>query len=301
MLHAERSFGIVIIEHDMAPDEAGASASVLDAGKTLATGSPNEIRSDPRVIEAYLGAPRLGVTMLRVGNLQVYYGRVAGAERFPDVAAGEIVGLLGPTARQVDDAGAIAGLVKAHAGTVLFESENVLRLAPENVVRRGIALVPENRRIFGHLTVQENLWLGATVRSDRAGVDRDIERIFRHFPVLKRLYKSAAGGLSGGEQQQLAIGRARALQPKLLLLDEPSLGLAPLLVKRVFEVIAELRSEGVTILLAEQYVARTLELADRVYSLSRGQVALAGRARTSARRPISRRTTFSGSPRSGAP
>jgi branched-chain amino acid transport system ATP-binding protein len=220
------------------------------------------------------------VIMLRVENLQVYYGRVAGVRSVSlDVAAGEIVGLLGPNgAGKSTTLGAIAGLVKAHSGTVLFEGENVLRLVPENVVRKGIALVPENRRIFGHLTVQENLWLGATIRSDRAGVEHDVERIFRHFPVLKRLYKSAAGGLSGGEQQQLAIGRALLSSPKLLLLDEPSLGLAPLLVKRVFEVIAELRAEGVTIILAEQYVARTLELADRVYSLSRGQVALSGNA-----------------------
>jgi branched-chain amino acid transport system ATP-binding protein len=218
--------------------------------------------------------------MLRVENLQVYYGRVAGIRGVSlEIAAGEIVGLLGANgAGKSTTLGAIAGLVRAQSGRVLFEGEDILRIAPENVVRKGIALVPENRRIFGHLTVQENLRLGATVRTDRAGVERDIQRIFRHFPVLERLYKSSAGGLSGGEQQQLAIGRALLSSPKLLLLDEPSLGLAPLLVKRVFDVIAELRDEGVTILLAEQYVARTLELADRVYSLSRGQVALAGKA-----------------------
>ncbi|HVZ14524.1 MAG TPA: ABC transporter ATP-binding protein [Bauldia sp.] len=218
--------------------------------------------------------------MLRVENLYVYHGRVAGIQGVSlEVAPGEIVGLLGANgAGKSTTLGAIAGLYRPRSGRVLFEGGDLQRVQPENVVRKGIALVPENRRIFGHLTVQENLRLGATIRNDAAGVERDIERIFRHFPVLKRLYKSSAGGLSGGEQQQLAIGRALLSNPKLLLLDEPSLGLAPLLVKRVFDVIAELRNEGVTILLAEQYVARTLELADRVYSLSRGQVALAGNA-----------------------
>ena len=218
--------------------------------------------------------------MLRVENLEVHYGRVAGIRAVSlEIAKGEIVGLLGPNGSgKSTTLGAIAGMLKATSGRVSFEGKDLLRVAPENVVREGVALVPENRRIFGHLTVQENLRLGATIRTDANAVEQDIQRIFGHFPVLKRLYKSPAGGLSGGEQQQLAIGRALLSSPKLLLLDEPSLGLAPLLVKRVFEVIAELRNEGVTILLAEQYVARTLELADRVYCLSRGQVVLEGKS-----------------------
>jgi branched-chain amino acid transport system ATP-binding protein len=216
--------------------------------------------------------------MLAVENLTVAYGRVAGARGVSlTVGKGEIVGLLGPNgAGKSSTLGAIAGLVPVQSGAIRLEGRDLRRMPPENIVRAGIALVPENRRIFGHLTVHENLGLGATVRSDRAAVAADMERIFARFPVLQRLAHAPAGGLSGGEQQQLAVARALLSRPKLLLLDEPSLGLAPLLVARVFEVIAELRREGTTILLAEQYVAKTLDLADRVYSLNRGRVAFAG-------------------------
>jgi branched-chain amino acid transport system ATP-binding protein len=216
--------------------------------------------------------------VLLIENLVVYYGRVAGVRGVTlEIAAGEIVGLLGPNgAGKSTTLGAIAGLVKPHSGTLRFDGHDLTGMVAENIVRAGIALVPENRRIFANLTVQENLQLGATIRSDREGVRDDTARIFERFPVLERLAGTAAGNLSGGEQQQLAIGRALLSRPKLLLLDEPSLGLAPILVEQVFDAIAELRHEGVTVLLAEQYVARTLELADRVYSLNKGVVAFAG-------------------------
>jgi branched-chain amino acid transport system ATP-binding protein len=218
--------------------------------------------------------------VLTVENLVVYYGRVAGVRGVTlEVAEGEIVGLLGPNgAGKSTTLGAIAGLVKPHSGRLRFDEHDLTGMAAENIVRAGIALVPENRRIFGNLTVQENLQLGATIRSDRDGVREDMARIFERFPVLERLARTAAGNLSGGEQQQLAIGRALLSRPKLLLLDEPSLGLAPILVERVFEAVAELRDEGVTVLLAEQYVAKTLELADRIYSLNKGAVAFSGTA-----------------------
>jgi branched-chain amino acid transport system ATP-binding protein len=218
--------------------------------------------------------------MLVVRDLQVYYGRVGALRGVSfEVAKGEIVGLLGPNgAGKSTTLAAIAGLVAPHSGSITLEGRRLIGMPPENVVRNGIALVPENRRIFANLTVQENLQLGATIRTDKDGVKADLERIFERFPVLQRLYRNPAGNLSGGEQQQLAIARALLSRPRLLLLDEPSLGLAPILVDRVFEAIAELRRDGVTVLLAEQYVAMTLELADRIYSLNKGLIAISGTA-----------------------
>jgi branched-chain amino acid transport system ATP-binding protein len=216
--------------------------------------------------------------MLQIENLHVAYGRIAAVRGISlETPPGTIVALIGPNgAGKSTTLSTVVGLRAPQEGSITLEGRSLVGLAPEEIVRLGVALVPENRRIFTHLTVGENLQLGATIRKDRDQVGADLERIYTYFPALKRLHASRAGHLSGGEQQQLAIARALLCRPKVLLLDEPSLGLAPKLVELVFETIAELRKEGVTILLAEQFVAKTLELADTVYALNRGVVIASG-------------------------
>jgi branched-chain amino acid transport system ATP-binding protein len=216
--------------------------------------------------------------MLKVENLHVSYGRVPALKGISlEVNAGEIVGLVGPNgAGKTTTLSTIFGLLKPASGSILFEGRSLVGTPPEKIVRLGLALVPEGRHIFNTLTVAENLEMGATARSDRAQVRTDRAAILERFPVLDRYYGSQAGKLSGGEQQQLAIARALLSRPRLLLLDEPSLGLAPVVIDLVFDVLAELREEGVTILLVEQNAARTVELADRSYVLRTGEIALAG-------------------------
>jgi branched-chain amino acid transport system ATP-binding protein len=216
--------------------------------------------------------------MLKVENLEVRYGRVTAVRDVSfEVAQGEFVGLIGPNgAGKTSTLSALTGLLQPTAGAVTFEGESLLGQTPERIVRRGVSLIPEGRQIFGTLTVAENLSLGATSRRDREGVAADLERELERFPILRRYYTTPAGRLSGGEQQQLAIARALLGRPRLLLLDEPSLGLAPLIIDAVFDVLTSLRDEGVTIVLVEQNAARTIEVADRCYVLRNGAVALSG-------------------------
>ena len=185
------------------------------------------------------------------------------------------MGLIGPNgAGKTTTISAIFGVVGATAGSIRFRGDELRGWAPERIVRAGLAIVPEGRRIFQTLTVAENLQVGAATR--RNGGSDNRERVLDLFPVLKSYLKQTAGKLSGGEQQQLAVARALLSNPRLLLLDEPSLGLAPKIIDVLFETLARLRDAGVTVLLVEQNVARTLELADRTYVLRRGIVALDG-------------------------
>jgi branched-chain amino acid transport system ATP-binding protein len=170
----------------------------------------------------------------------------------------------------------IAGALKAQSGSVTFDGLPIGGLAPEEVLRKGIALVPEGRHVFPKLSVEENLIIGGIARTDREQIRSDADRWLARFPILGERSKQLAGTLSGGEQQQLAIARALMSRPRMLLLDEPSLGLAPIFVDRIFELILELRSEGVTILLVEQNVHRALDIADRAYVLSVGSVVASG-------------------------
>jgi branched-chain amino acid transport system ATP-binding protein len=212
--------------------------------------------------------------MLTVADLSVHYGRIRAVRGVSlRVDAGEIVGLLGPNgAGKTSTLAAVAGALRPAAGTVTFEGAEVTGQSAERMVRHGVTMVPEGRRIFATLTVAENLFLGATARRDRGSVAGDVEDQLERFPVLRRYYRSPAGRLSGGEQQQLAIARALLARPRLLLLDEPSLGLAPLLVDLVFDTIARLREEGLTVLLVEQNASRAVELADRCYVLRGGGI-----------------------------
>ncbi len=212
--------------------------------------------------------------MLTVEHLSVQYGRIRALRDVSmRVDAGEIVGLLGPNgAGKTTTLSAIAGLLPLAGGRVTLDGKDVSGTSPEAMVRQGVALVPEGRHIFGTLSVADNLRVGATVRRDRAAVQGDIERELVRFPVLRRYYRTDAGKLSGGEQQQLAIARALVSRPRLLLLDEPSLGLSPVLVDVVIDAIQALRDDGLTILLVEQNATRAVEVADRCYVLRTGSM-----------------------------
>lgn len=224
--------------------------------------------------------------MLAVKDVHVRYGSIAALRGVSlSVNRGEMVGLIG-----VNGAGktttllTIAGVLKPAKGTISLGDESLVGLSPEEIVRKGIALVPEGRRIFPGLTVEENLRLGAAIRSDRAGIQRDIDEMCTRFPILGKRLKQPGGTFSGGEQQQLAIARGLMSRPSLLMLDEPSLGLAPMLVAEMFELVAQLRETGVTILLVEQNVEQTLEIADRAYLLNTGMIEFEGPAQELATR-----------------
>ena len=218
--------------------------------------------------------------MLVLHDVYVRYGAIAALRGVSlRVEQGEIVGLIG-----VNGAGksttlmTIAGVLQPRGGTIEFRGESIVGSPPEEIVRKGIALIPEGRRIFPGLTVEENLRLGGSIRSDRSAVQRDLEEMCQRFPVLADRLSQAAGTLSGGVQQQLAIARGLMSRPTLLMLDEPSLGLAPQLVEEMFQMVAQLHRTGVTILLVEQNVERTLDIAGRVYLLNTGEVEFEGTA-----------------------
>jgi branched-chain amino acid transport system ATP-binding protein len=212
--------------------------------------------------------------MLVLEDVHVSYGPIAALRGVTlDVKEGEIVGLIGPNgAGKSTMLAAVAGVVPISKGTIFFEGKPLAGLPPDEIVRRGISLVPERRRIFGTLTVEENLQVGLAARADRTAARADIVRMQELFPALKEYRHALAGRLSGGEQQQLAIARSLLTAPRILLVDEPSLGLAPLLVDLLFDVLKALQTEGLTILLVEQNALRTLELASRCYVLRMGRI-----------------------------
>jgi len=215
--------------------------------------------------------------LLEVKGLHVSYGGI-NAVRGIDLAvgAGELVTLIGANgAGKTSTLKALSGLHRPAAGRIHYNGEDVTALPAFELVRRGLALVPEGRGVFGRLTVEENLAMGAYTRRDRVEVKSDRERVFALFPRLAERRRQAAGTLSGGEQQMLAIGRALMSQPKLLLLDEPSMGLAPLMVQRIFETIRQIAAEGVTLLLVEQNAKLALEVCDRGYVIESGMISLA--------------------------
>lgn len=216
--------------------------------------------------------------LLRVDNLEVNFGAVRALKGVSlDVHEGEVIALVGANgAGKSTTLRSISGLARAKSGTVTFAGTVINKRTAPQIVRLGIAHSPEGRRLFGGLSVAENLRLGACTRSDPDGVARDTERMFVLFPILRERWRQLAGTLSGGEQQQLALARALMAAPRLLLLDEPSLGVAPLLVRHIFDALAELKRQGMTMLLVEQNIALALELADRAYVLRTGKVALSG-------------------------
>ncbi|PYM27630.1 MAG: ABC transporter ATP-binding protein [Candidatus Rokuibacteriota bacterium] len=217
--------------------------------------------------------------MLALEDLEVYYGEIHALKRVSlEVRDREIVALLGNNgAGKTTTLKTVSGLLAPRRGRVSFEGRPLTGVAPHEIVARGIAHVPEGRRIFNRLTVRENLLMGAYLRAD-GGIAADLERVFALFPRLHERLTQVAGTLSGGEQQMLAIGRALMARPKVLLLDEPSMGLAPVLVEQIFETIAEVNRQGTTILLVEQNAAMALSIANRGYVLETGSVVLSGTA-----------------------
>ena len=221
------------------------------------------------------------MSLLALENLHVSYGGIR-AVKGVDLAVepGELVCLIGANgAGKTTTLRAISGLVRAASGRIVYDGGDIAALKPHEISRRGLALVPEGRGVFAQLTIEENLAMGAYPRNDRAGVAADLERAYTLFPRLKERRRQTAGTLSGGERQMLAISRALMSRPKLLLLDEHSMGLAPLMVEKIFEVIRGISADGVTMLLVEQNARLALEVSRRGYVLESGQVAVSGEAR----------------------
>ena len=218
--------------------------------------------------------------MLELREIEVAYGNIRALKGISlTVAQGELVTLIGANgAGKSTTLKTISGLLRPKSGTLFYRGQPLERLSPHRIVALGISHCPEGRHLFGRLTVTENLRLGAVQRHNRENVHGDIERIYKMFPILKERSAQLAGTLSGGEQQMLAIGRAVMSRPQLLLLDEPSLGLAPILVSVIFDTIRQLKREGATILLVEQNARLALDIADRAYVMETGRVTLQGPA-----------------------
>jgi branched-chain amino acid transport system ATP-binding protein len=228
--------------------------------------------------------------VLEVENLDVYYGQIHALKGVGlSVQKGEIVAILGNNgAGKTTTLRSISGLLAPRRGRIVLEGQALTGVPPHDIVSRGVGHVPEGRRIFNRLTVRENLMMGAYLRRDDR-VTADTERVFSLFPVLKERLAQVAGTLSGGEQQMLAIGRALMASPRLLLLDEPSMGLAPVVVERIFETVLDINRQGTTVLLVEQNAAMALTIAHRGYVLETGTIALGGTAAELAENPDVRR------------
>ncbi|MFS0668985.1 ABC transporter ATP-binding protein [Peribacillus frigoritolerans] len=218
--------------------------------------------------------------MLKIEDINVYYGNIQALKGISlSINEGEIVTLIGANgAGKSTLLKSISGLLKPKQGKILYEGDSIGGKAAQSIVKMGISHVPEGRRVFANMSVEENLQLGAYLRKDKAGIKQDMEKVYELFPRLLERLKQQSGTLSGGEQQMLAMGRALMAKPRLLLLDEPSMGLAPLLVKQIFHIIEEINKTGTTILLVEQNANLALSIADRAYVVETGRIVLSGKS-----------------------
>ena len=224
--------------------------------------------------------------MLKVDKLNVHYGVINAVKNVSfEVNEGEIVALIGANgAGKTSIMHALSGLLKVTSGDIVFMNKNITKIPAHKIIANGLAQVPEGRRIFAQLSVADNLEMGAYLRTDKIGIKRDLENIYKRFPRLGERKSQLAGTLSGGEQQMLAMGRALMSRPKLLL-DEPSMGLSPILVNEIFEIIEEINKDGVTIFLVEQNANKALSIADRAYVLETGNITISGDANDVANDP----------------
>jgi branched-chain amino acid transport system ATP-binding protein len=278
---------------------------VLDYGRVIAEGLPADIRKNSAVIKAYLGdvvsdtfADKVSDTfagtvsdtfsepspkappLLSVSSLTVYYGAIQALRGISfEVAQGEIITLIGSNgAGKTTTLHAISNIIRKSGGQVSFDGKDITSLSPDKIVSAGLIQVPEGRRIFANLTVKDNLEIGAYTRKDKVAIRDDIAKVYEVFPRLKERRTQVSGTLSGGEQQMLAMGRALMSAPRLLLLDEPSMGLAPILVDEIFSIIQRVNQTGMTILLVEQNAFKALDIAVRAYILETGEVIKSGSA-----------------------
>ena len=221
------------------------------------------------------------MAMLEVRDLEVNYGAINAIKKISfDVNEGEVIALIGANgAGKTTTLHTITGLLKAKSGSVKFEGKELLKTPPHKIVEMGIAHVPEGRRIFQQLSVYKNLTMGAYIRKDKNAIEESLQMVYEKFPRLEERKKQIAGTLSGGEQQMLAMGRALMSNPKIVVMDEPSMGLSPLFVGEVFKIIEEIKASGTTVLLVEQNAKKALEIADRAYVLETGKIVLSGDAK----------------------
>ncbi|HIU69403.1 MAG TPA: ABC transporter ATP-binding protein [Candidatus Scubalenecus merdavium] len=220
------------------------------------------------------------MALLEVTGLKVYYGVIQAIKGISfEVNQGEVVALIGANgAGKTTTLHTLSGLLSAKEGKIVFDGKDITKTPPHKIVSMGMAQVPEGRRVFQELSVLENLKLGAYTRSNKAEISETLEKVYERFPRLKERKNQVAGTLSGGEQQMLAMGRALMSKPRLILMDEPSMGLSPLLVSEIFDIIEEIRNSGTTVLLVEQNAKKALSIADRAYVLETGSITLSGPA-----------------------
>ena len=218
------------------------------------------------------------MALLEVQDIQVYYGMIQALKGVSfSVNEGEVIALIGANgAGKTTTLHTVTGLLRAKSGHIIYDGQDITKVPPHKIVTMGMAHVPEGRRVFANMTVLQNLKMGAFTRSDKNEIDATIEKVYKRFPRLKERQNQTAGTLSGGEQQMLAIGRGMMARPKLMMFDEPSLGLAPVIVQQVFEVIKELNKEGLSIMLIEQNAQKALSISDHAYIMQTGRVVMHG-------------------------